>query len=68
MIDRLMLLRRPWLTRGRLLVGLPIGLGVLVSAVLFGPVLPVVQAIRDLEARRDELRSLQRSLPAWNVS
>ena len=64
MIDRLMLLRRPWLTRGRLLVGLPIGLGVLVSAVLFGPVLPVVQAIRDLEARRDELRSLQRSLPA----
>ena len=24
--------RQPWLTRGRLLVGLPLGLGVLVSA------------------------------------
>jgi len=46
------------------LVGLPLGLGVVVSAVLLGSVLPVFQAIRDLEASRDDLRSLQRSLPA----
>ena len=64
MINRLTLLKRPWLTRGRLLVGLPLGLGVVVSAVLLGSVLPVFQAIRDLEASRDDLRSLQRSLPA----
>ena len=64
MITRLTLLKRPWLTRGRLLVGLPLGLGVVVSAVLLGSVLPVFQAIRDLEASRDDLRSLQRSLPA----
>ena len=64
MINRLTLLKRPWLTRGRLLVGLPLGLGVVVSAVLLGSVLPVFQAIRDLEVRRDDLRSLQRSLPA----
>ena len=57
--------RQPWLTRGRLLVGLPLGLGVLVSAavVLMG-VLPVAQALRDLEERRDGLLNLQRSLPA----
>ena len=64
MINRLTLLKRPWLTRGRLLVGLPLGLGVVVSAVLLGSVLPVFQAIRDLEASRDDLRGLQRSLPA----
>ena len=64
MINRLTLLKRPWLTRGRLLVGLPLGLGAVVSAVLLGSVLPVFQAIRDLEASRDDLRSLQRSLPA----
>ena len=64
MMKRLTLLKRPWLTRGRLLVGLPLGLGVVVSAVLLGSVLPVFQAIRDLEASRDDLRSLQRSLPA----
>ena len=46
------------------MVGLPLGLGVVVSAVLLGSVLPVFQAIRDLEASRDDLRSLQRSLPA----
>ena len=67
MINRLTLLKRPWLTRGRLLVGLPLGLGVVVSAVLLGQVLPVVQAIRDLEARRDDLRSFQRSLPALEL-
>ena len=56
--------RKPWLTRGRLLVGLPLGLGVVVSAaVVFVAVLPVAQALRALEARRDTLLSLQRSLP-----
>ena len=45
-------------------MGLPLGLGVVVSAVLLGALPPVVQAIRDLEVRRDDLRSLQRSLPA----
>ena len=55
----------PWLTRGRLLVGLPLGLGVLVSAaVVLVAVLPVAQALRALEARRDTLLSLQRSAPA----
>ena len=56
--------RKPWLTRGRLLVGLPLGLGVVVSAaVVLVAVLPVAQALRALEARRDTLLSLQRSLP-----
>ena len=65
MITRLMTTsRQPWLTRGRLLVGLPFGLGVVVSAavVLVG-VLPVAQTLRELEARRDTLLNLQRSLP-----
>ena len=54
-----------WLTRGRLLVGLPLGIGVVVSAaVVLVAVLPVVQEVRDLEARRDALLSLERSLPA----
>ena len=56
--------RKPLLTRGRLLVGLPLGLGVVVSAaVVLVAVLPVAQALRALEARRDTLLSLQRSLP-----
>jgi len=56
--------RKPWLTRGRLLVGLPLGLGVVVSAaVVFVAVLPGAQALRALETRRDTLLSLQRSLP-----
>ena len=54
-----------WLTRGRLLVGLPLGIGVVVSAaVVLLAVLPAVQEVRDLEARRDALLSLERSLPA----
>jgi len=57
--------RKPWLTRGRLLVGLPLGLGVVVSAaVVLVAVLPVAQALRALEARRDTLLNLQRNLPA----
>ena len=57
--------RQPWLTRGRLLVGLPLGLGVLVSAavVVLG-VRPLLQAVQGLEEWRDTLLSLQRSAPA----
>ena len=55
----------PWLTRGRLLVGLPLGLGVLVSAavVVLG-VRPLLQTVQGLEERRDTLLNLQRSAPA----
>ena len=50
------------LNRGRLLVGLPLGLGVLVSgAVLMVAVRPVFQRLQGLEERRDTLLSLQRS-------
>ena len=54
----------PWLTRGRLLVGLPLGLGVLVSAavVVLG-VRPLLQTVQGLEERRDTLLGLQRSAP-----
>ena len=57
--------RQPWLTRGRLLVGLPLGLGVLISAavVVLG-VRPLHQTVQGLEERRDTLLSLQRSAPA----
>ena len=55
----------PWLTRGRLLVGLPLGLGVLVSAavVVLG-VRPLLQTVQGLEERQDTLLGLQRSAPA----
>ena len=53
------------LTRRRLLVGLPLGLGVLVSAaVLLVAVRPLFQRLQGLQARRDTLLSLQRSAPA----
>ena len=53
------------LNRGRLLVGLPLGLGVLASAaVLLVAVRPVFQRLQGLQARRDTLLSLQRSAPA----
>ena len=56
--------RQPWLTRGRLLVGLPLGLGVLVSvAVVVLGVRPLLQTVQGLEERRDTLLSLQRSAP-----
>ena len=54
-----------WLTRGRLLVGLPLGLGVLVSvAVVVLGVRPLLQTVQGLEERRDTLLGLQSSLPA----
>ena len=56
--------RQPWLTRGRLLVGLPLGLGVLLSvAVVVLGVRPLLQTVQGLEERRDTLLSLQRSAP-----
>ena len=56
--------RQQWLTRGRLLVGLPLGLGVLVSAaVVLVSVRPLVQTLQGLEESRDTLLSLQRSAP-----
>ena len=57
--------RQPWLTRGRLLLGLPLGFAVVVSAavVVFG-VRPLLQTLQGLEERRDTLLSLQRSAPA----
>ena len=52
------------LNRGRLLVGLPLGLGVLVSAVvLLVAVRPLFQRLQGLEERRETLLSLQRSAP-----
>ncbi len=57
--------RQPWLTRGRLLVGLPLGLGALVSFGLMAlGVRPLLQTVQGLEERRDTLLSLQRSAPA----
>ena len=57
--------RQPWLTRGRLLVGLPLGIGVVVSAAVgLAAVRPLVQSLQGLDERRDTLLSLQRSLPA----
>ena len=57
--------RQPWLTRGRLLVGLPLGIGLVVSAAIgLVAVRPLVQTLQGLEERRDTLLSLQRSLPA----
>ena len=52
------------LTRGRLLVGLPLGLGALESvAVLLVAVRPLFQRLQGLQERRDTLLSLQRSAP-----
>ena len=57
--------RQPWLTRGRLLVGLPLGLGALVSFGLMAVgVRPLLQTVQGLEERRGTLLSLQRSAPA----
>ena len=57
--------RQPWLTRGGLLVGLPLGLGALVSFGLMTlGVRQLFQTVQGLEERRDTLLSLQRSAPA----
>ena len=55
---------QPWLTRGRLLVGLPLGFAVVVSAaVVVVGVRPLLRTVQGLEERRDTLLSLQRSAP-----
>ena len=57
--------RRQWITRGRVLVGLPIALGVLISLPLFVLVLqPAWRDVQESERRRDSLQQLQRNLPA----
>ena len=57
--------RQPWLTRGRLLVGFPLGLGAVVSAAVVAmAVVPIAQATGELEQRRDEVLDLQRSFTA----
>ena len=57
--------RQPWLTRGRLLVGLPLGFALVLSAVVVVlGVRPLLQTLQGLEERRDTLLSLQRSAPA----
>ena len=57
--------RRPWVTRGRVLVGLPISLGLLISVpVLVAALRPAWQDVQELERRRDSLLELQRNLSA----
>ena len=56
---------RQWITRGRVLVGLPIALGLLICVPLLLVVLrPAWQDMQELERRRDSLQQLQRNLPA----
>ena len=56
---------RRWITRGRVLVGLPIALGLFFSLPLFLLVLrPIWQDAQELERHRDSLLQLQRNLPA----
>ena len=57
--------RRRWITRGRVLVGLPIAFGLFLNLPLFLLVLqPIWQDAQELERRRDSLLQLQRNLPA----
>ena len=57
--------RRRWITRGRVLVGLPIAFGLFLSLPLFLLALrPIWQDAQELERRRDSLLQLQRNLPA----
>ena len=57
--------RRQWITRGRVLVGLPIALGLLICVPLLLVVLrPAWQDMQELDRRRDSLQQLQRNLPA----
>ena len=56
--------RRQWITRGRVVVGLPIALGLLLSLPLLLLVLrPAWEEIQELERRRDSLLALQANLP-----
>ena len=56
--------RRQWITRGRVVVGLPIAFGLLLSLPLLLLVLrPAWEEIQELERRRDSLLTLQANLP-----
>ena len=56
--------RRQWITRGRVLVGLPVVLGVIITTPLVLLLLrPALQDVQELERRRDSLLELQRNLP-----
>ena len=57
--------RRQWITRGRVLVGLPMVVGLLLSLPLVVVALnPAWQEVQELSRRRDSLLQLQRNLPA----
>ena len=57
--------RLRWITRGRVLVGLPIAFGLLLTLpLLLVFLLPAWQDTKELEQRRDSLKQLQRNLPA----
>ena len=57
--------RRQPLTRGRVLVGLPIVVGILLSAPVVALLLrPLWQDVNDLQQRRDVLLDLQRNIPS----
>ena len=65
MINLIFSSRRRWITRGRVLVGLPIAFGFFLSLPLLLLVLrPIGQDVQELERRRDSLLQLQRNLPA----
>lgn len=56
--------RRQWITRGRVLVGLPVVLGAIITTPLVLLLLrPALQDVQELERRRDSLLELQRNLP-----
>ena len=57
--------RRQWITRGRVLVGLPMAFGLLLCVPLVVVLLrPTWQNVQELGRRRDSLLQLQRNLPA----
>ena len=56
--------RRQWITRGRVLVGLPIVFGAILTVpMVFLLLRPLLQDVQELERRRDSLLGLQRNLP-----
>ena len=59
---------RQWFTRGRVLVGIPVAIGLFAGALLSAFVIrPLGQDVQKLEERRDDLLQLQRNLPVLEV-
>ena len=59
---------RQWFTRGRVLVGIPVAIGLLGGVLLSAFVIrPLGQDVQKLEERRDGLLQLQRNLPVLEV-